>query len=164
MSRLYSTCIPPVSHRILGIPLYPCIYLHLAILQQIHCIPLYPTAVCIYFNICESLYYFIFELYLYVRVSASASAKLMLKNEHKSNANAPRGAAFGGAAVPRARACRTPTVGQWVTSSCVACVCWPACRLSVLWVWARARLVCFLIYMDMVYVWCAALCRDEAEA
>jgi len=40
MSRLYSTCIPPVSHRILGISRYPCIYLHLAILQQIHCIPL----------------------------------------------------------------------------------------------------------------------------
>ena len=43
MSRLDSTCIPPVSHHILGIPLYPCIYLHLAILQQIHCILLYLT-------------------------------------------------------------------------------------------------------------------------
>jgi len=40
------TCILPVSYRILGIPLYPCIYIqpNLAILQQIHwCIPLYPT-------------------------------------------------------------------------------------------------------------------------
>jgi len=44
MSHLYTTCIPPVSYRILGIPLYSCIciYLHLTILQQIHCsIPLY---------------------------------------------------------------------------------------------------------------------------
>ena len=42
MSRLYSICIiPPTSHRILSIPLYPCVYLHLAILQEIHCIPLY---------------------------------------------------------------------------------------------------------------------------
>ena len=35
-----------VSHRILGIPLYPCIDLCLAMLQQIHCIrciPLHPT-------------------------------------------------------------------------------------------------------------------------
>jgi len=43
MFRLYSICIPPVSPPILGMypPLYPCIYLYLAILQQIHCIPLY---------------------------------------------------------------------------------------------------------------------------
>jgi len=35
----------PASHRILNIPLYPCIGigLYLAILQQIHCIPPYPT-------------------------------------------------------------------------------------------------------------------------
>jgi len=44
MSRLYSTCIPPVSHHILRIPLYPrIIYLHLASLQQIHGSPLYLT-------------------------------------------------------------------------------------------------------------------------
>jgi len=43
MSRQYSTCIPPVSHLILDISLCPYIYIHLAILQQIHCIPLYPT-------------------------------------------------------------------------------------------------------------------------
>jgi len=63
-SRLYSTCIPPVSHRILGIPLYPCIFLnlvHLTILQQIHCIPLYLTAsscICTYLAIssCIPLY------------------------------------------------------------------------------------------------------------
>jgi len=48
MSRLYSTCIPPVSHRILGNLLYPCIYLHLAILQQIHGIPLYLTILQLY--------------------------------------------------------------------------------------------------------------------
>ena len=61
MSRLYSTRIPPVSHRILGIPLYPCMYLHLAIVQQIsplylllllyltvtHCITVYPASSCI---------------------------------------------------------------------------------------------------------------------
>jgi len=52
ISRLYSTCIPPVSHHILGIPLYPCIYLHLAISQQIHGIPLlyaslYSICICI---------------------------------------------------------------------------------------------------------------------
>ena len=60
--RLYSTCIPPVSHHILRIPLYPRIYLHLAILQQIHgiphpavsashCIQLYP-----YVSSCIQLY------------------------------------------------------------------------------------------------------------
>jgi len=42
MSRLYSTCIPPVSHP--PYPWYPTvslyIYLHLATLQQVHCIPL----------------------------------------------------------------------------------------------------------------------------
>jgi len=40
ISPLYPACISP---RILGIPLYPCICndLYLAILQQIHCIPLY---------------------------------------------------------------------------------------------------------------------------
>jgi len=38
--RLHFTCIPPVSHRILGTPLYPCIDLYLAIFQQIHYIPL----------------------------------------------------------------------------------------------------------------------------
>jgi len=43
ISRLYFTCIPPVSHRILGTPLYPGVDLYLAILKQIHCIPLYPT-------------------------------------------------------------------------------------------------------------------------
>ena len=43
ISRLYFTCIPPVSHRILDVPLYPCIDRYLAIMQQIHCIPLYPT-------------------------------------------------------------------------------------------------------------------------
>jgi len=34
---------PPVSHHILGVPLYPFIDLYLAVLQQIHCIPPYPT-------------------------------------------------------------------------------------------------------------------------
>ena len=43
MSCLYFACMLPVSHHILGIPLYPCIELYLVILQQIHCIPLYPT-------------------------------------------------------------------------------------------------------------------------
>jgi len=43
MSRLYFTCIPPVSHRILGIRYIPVSILYLSILQQIHCIPLYPT-------------------------------------------------------------------------------------------------------------------------
>jgi len=53
--RLYSTCIPPVSHRILGIPLYPCIYLHPAVLQQIHCILLYPAvSSCICTNLAVS--------------------------------------------------------------------------------------------------------------
>jgi len=43
ISRLYFTCILPVSHRILG-PWYPAVsLLYLANLQQIHCIPLYPT-------------------------------------------------------------------------------------------------------------------------
>jgi len=51
ITRLFFTCIPPVSHRILGIPLYPSIYLHLAILQQIHCIQLYP-----YVSSCIQLY------------------------------------------------------------------------------------------------------------
>jgi len=36
--NLYPACI---SRRILGIPLYSCIDLYPAILQQIHCIPLY---------------------------------------------------------------------------------------------------------------------------
>ena len=44
ISRLYFTCTPPVSHHILGTPLYLYIDLYLAMLQQIHCIPLYPTA------------------------------------------------------------------------------------------------------------------------
>ena len=45
MSRLYFTCISPVSHRIFvfGIPCIPVSILYLSILQQIHCIPLYPT-------------------------------------------------------------------------------------------------------------------------
>ena len=43
MSRLYFTCIPPVSHRILDIPCIPVSILYLSMLQQIHCIPLYPT-------------------------------------------------------------------------------------------------------------------------
>jgi len=43
ISCFISTCIPPVSHRILGIPLCPCIDLYLAILQQIHCTPLFST-------------------------------------------------------------------------------------------------------------------------
>jgi len=48
-ARLYSTGIPPVSHRILGIPLYnPCIYLYLAILQQIRGIPLYLSCISLY--------------------------------------------------------------------------------------------------------------------
>jgi len=44
ISRLYFTCVPPVSHRILGIPRYPCIYLYLAICSRStvsRCIPLY---------------------------------------------------------------------------------------------------------------------------
>jgi len=37
VSRLYmSPASPPASYDFLGIPLYPCIYLYLAILQQIH--------------------------------------------------------------------------------------------------------------------------------
>ena len=36
--------ISPVSHRILDIPLHPVIDPYLDVLQQIHCIPLYPTA------------------------------------------------------------------------------------------------------------------------
>jgi len=46
MSRLYFTCIPPVSYRILVLGIRPCIpvsILYLSILKQIHCIPLYPT-------------------------------------------------------------------------------------------------------------------------
>jgi len=42
----YPACtspVPPEFHRILDIPLYPCIELYLAILQQIYCIPLYLT-------------------------------------------------------------------------------------------------------------------------
>ena len=42
-SRLYFTCTPPVSHRILGISCIPVSILYLSILQQIHCITLYPT-------------------------------------------------------------------------------------------------------------------------
>jgi len=65
MSRLYSTCIPPASHRILVIPLYPCyVYLHLAVLQQIHCIPLYLTDHCIqlypYVSSCIPLYLIVY--------------------------------------------------------------------------------------------------------
>jgi len=42
MSRLYSICIPPVSHSISSYPAVS-LYLHLAILQKIHGIPLYLT-------------------------------------------------------------------------------------------------------------------------
>jgi len=43
MSRLHFTYIPPVSYHILGIPCIPVSIIYLSILQQIHCIPLYPT-------------------------------------------------------------------------------------------------------------------------
>jgi len=43
ISRLYCTYILSVSHRILGIPLYPGIDLYLAIMQQVRCVPLYPA-------------------------------------------------------------------------------------------------------------------------
>ena len=49
-----SPVILPVSHRILGIPLYPCIDLYLAILQQIHCIPLPAASHCIQLYPCLS--------------------------------------------------------------------------------------------------------------
>jgi len=57
------------SHRILGIPLYPCtcIHLYLAILQQIHGIPLYPTVPsCIRTYIAVSSCICCFPLYLTV--------------------------------------------------------------------------------------------------
>jgi len=43
--NLYSACISPYPLVFFSIPLCPCVYLHLhpAILQQIHCIPLYLT-------------------------------------------------------------------------------------------------------------------------
>jgi len=40
---VYVWGIPPLSHRIFAIPLHPCIDSYLAILQQIHCIPMYPA-------------------------------------------------------------------------------------------------------------------------
>jgi len=39
ISRLYFTCIPPVSNRILGTPLYPCIYIS----SHFAADPLYPA-------------------------------------------------------------------------------------------------------------------------
>jgi len=39
--HLYPACISPISRLYLTV--YPCLDLYLSILQQIHCIPLYPT-------------------------------------------------------------------------------------------------------------------------
>jgi len=64
----YSTCILPrlyLTHRILGIPLYPCIYLHLAMLHSRSTVS---CAVVLYLTVSSCI-----RAYLYLAVSSAVS-------------------------------------------------------------------------------------------